>query len=363
MAVDELAQIKTSLAKLHAGEEARVRTPHAHHGPALAQGNAAELQSLLASNPSLAALGEFRTRSHLQQREALLAQHAAMGSPEQKPAAAAALASAEASFAARHHALSLLAEPFTSSYEVIEQPFLIWELPHPNLDIFRDSQIQPHDSWVKILLNTRSSPNGPMYTDFKFYFLWENPSDYYAVVNATSSLVLSGQAVGWGSSGVEEGNYASLGVQAYLSTIRWSGWGNDPYTGKSNDETPYPYVYPNPNAPPVTEPVGFSAYGGAWFSDARPGSVTLDPQKPYTRTAPLLAIPGRAVTMFEVGLHVTWWFYNGSYETVEDDFQVITLDLATDALGYRARCPMLELEILTPAAKAAGTQLAPTWTL
>ena len=343
MTVDQLTEIKTSVAEFAKREAVtprrRVRADH-RPGPAPSEKN--QLQSLLSSDPNLGKLTGILTRRRDEQRKALLAVQKEMRSEAQKwqPAAAASLG---ASTAARRHALGLLTEPFLSQYVPLEEPFLIWELPHPELNIWRDDQIVPGGSWVKLILETSSSPGGQNSTDFRFYFLWENPSDYYAVANVASSLALNGQAVASGNAGILSGDTASLYVNAYLSVVRWSGWGDDPITGQPEDQTPYP-VY---NYQDTTKSVvAFDAYGGDWFDDAEPKSATFDPQMPYDVSAELIAIPGGAVTLFEVGLTVSWWFHNGD-DTVDSDYQSISLDLGYDPLGYEAVCPMVELEILT----------------
>jgi hypothetical protein len=196
MAVDELAQIKTALAELNEREAPTRRgTLRADHRPSPAQSELAELQSLLSADSNLREFGESLTRRRDERRKALQAQ---MRSDAQTSQAVGAASSA-AAIAARRHALALLAQPFTSSYVTLDEPFLIWELPHPELDIFRDSNIETFGSWVKILVDTKSTPGGWHATDFRFYFLWENPSDYYAVANVSSSLALNGQAVAWGA--------------------------------------------------------------------------------------------------------------------------------------------------------------------
>jgi hypothetical protein len=348
MAVDELARIKTALTQRNEREAAAARrTQRADHPGAPEESELAELQSLLSADPEFRKFGEVLRRRRDTRREALLAAQAGRRSEEQKSQAAAAAASA-ARIAARREALTFLAQPFTSSYVMLDEPFLIWELPHPNLEIFRNSQIESFGSWVKVLLDTKSSPGGPNETDFRFYFLWRNPSDYYAVANVSSSLSLNGQAVAFGSPGVWSGNVANLWVGAYLSIIRWSGWGADE-NGQTYDETPYP-VYDQSAKKSI---VGFAAFGGDLFTDAVSESKTFDPEMPYDVSARLILIPGRAVTLFEVGLTVEWWCHDGSgasSTTVEDDFQRVRLDLADNPPAYMARCPMVELEILTPPA-------------
>jgi hypothetical protein len=346
MTVEQLMQIKTSVAEFAKREAVTPRRQvRPDDRPRPARNAQSQLQSLLSSDPNLGKLAEILTLGRDEQRKALLELQKEMRSQAQKwqPAAAASL---DAAIAARRHAVGLLAEPFLSTYVPLEEPFLIWELPHPELNIWRDDQIIPGGSWVKLILETNSSPGGQNGTDFRFYFLWENPSDYYAVANVSSSLALNGQAVAWGNGGILSGDTASLYVNTYLSVIRWSGWGNDPITGQPEDQTPYP-VYDYQDT--TKSVVAFDAYGGDWFHDAEPKSATFDPQMPYDVSAELIAIPGGAVTLFEVGLTISWWFHNGG-DTVDSDYQSISLDLGYDPLGYEAVCPMVELEILTPPA-------------
>lgn len=347
MESDELTQIKSALAELNEREAAAGRRPvSADQRRATAPNELAHFQTLLSADPDLGKFGEMLRRHRDERRETLLALQAEMRTKAQKSQAAAA-ASLAARIGARRHALELLGlQPFTPSYETLGEPFLIWELPHPELNIFLDRAIEPFGSWVKVLLKTTSSPGGTQETDFRFYFLWENPSDYYAVANVSSSLALNGQAVAWGSSGVFSGNTAYLDVTAYLSVFRWSGWGDDPVTGQSNDQT----LYPTYNQSTTKSVVSFAAFGGDWFNDAEPKSENFDPQMPYDLSASLIAIPGGAVTVFEVGLTVSWGFYNSGGDPVDDFGQSVTLDLAYDPLGYMAQCPMVQLEILTPPA-------------
>jgi hypothetical protein len=339
MTIDNIEEIKAALREREPAT--RRRTPRVSHRPAPANSDLAELQSLLQADPGLGKLGEILARRLDGQRSSLLAQQDQGREAQQAQAAAGA---ATAGISARRAALEMLSRPFISYYVTLDTPFLIWELPNPDLSIFLDSAIVAGGSWVKVLLDTQDTPNGAQTTDFQFYFIWQNPADYYAVANVSSSLSLNGKASAIGSSGVFSGNNASLTVGAQLNVIRWSGWGTDPLTGQSNDQTPYP-VYGNSTYSRAADLDGF---GGDWFNSARPEYATFYPQTPYDVSASLIAIPGQAVTVFEVDLVLDWWFYNDSDETVDEQIQLISLDLASDKLGYLAQCPLVQLEILTP---------------
>jgi len=343
MELDELERIKTALIELNDRTVAasRPKVP-ANKGPTKAQSDLAELESLLAAEPELGRLTELLTR-HRDARRDLQVEREKQIRAEAKPNPAAE-ASAAAALAARGVALDLLATPFTSTWVTLDTPFLIWEFPHPNADIFLDSGIVPGASWVKALVNTRTGPKG---TDFRFHFLWENPSAYFAVANVWSSVIFNGYASARAASGRLSGYWANLSVESYQRVIRWSGWGNDPTTNQPADQTPYPtYDY---YATKKTV-VAFNAYGGGWFSDSTWPSKHFDPTWPYESVHRLVAIPGRAVTLFEVGFTVAWAFHDGyvGSDPVEDDFQEVVFDVAYDPLGRIARCPGVQLEILTP---------------
>ena len=54
---------------------------------------------------------------------------------------------------------SSLTTPFTSSFVTLDKPFLIWQLPHPELDVFIESHIESMNSSVKVLVNVTPDPN------------------------------------------------------------------------------------------------------------------------------------------------------------------------------------------------------------
>jgi hypothetical protein len=97
-------------------------------------------------------------------------------------------------------AAGLLAQPQTSTFAILDTPFLIWQIPRPDdwlfhvvwpddrdpnprvtPDIsFKDSHIEPFNSWFRVYVEGNS---GPYATSYVTYYMWENPSDSYALVN------------------------------------------------------------------------------------------------------------------------------------------------------------------------------------
>jgi hypothetical protein len=333
MTTDNIEEIKTALAAMKERETpTRRSTIHAEDQSAAEQSDLAELESLLAANPDLGKLGEILARRD-KRRESLLAQQHRRPDAQETQAAATA---ATAAIKARRQALSILSQPFTPPYYVtLDTPVAFLELPHADFSILQDSGITPGWSWVTARLDTNHSPDGYMTgTSFQFYFLWQNPSDNYAVVNVSSSLYLRGSAGASGSWAILSGNTATLSVTAYLDVVRWSGWGTDPDTGQSNDQTPYPGGYSQTTA------AYLQGFGGDLFDSAQPEQATFSLLNPYGVSASLIAIPGQAWTMFEVGLQVGWGFGGA---TGQD--QSVVFDIATD--GGVAGCPFVQIEVLT----------------
>jgi hypothetical protein len=84
-------------------------------------------------------------------------------------------------------AIGLLASPFASMLLTLDKPFWINEVPHSEFDIYRDSHYESLNSWIKIYFLDLS---GSRDTSFVFNFVWQNDSDSYVVINASSRLAL-----------------------------------------------------------------------------------------------------------------------------------------------------------------------------
>jgi hypothetical protein len=252
-----------------------------------------------------------------------------------KDGAAAAKRSREATaafrsgMAARLEALKLLKAPFLSSFLTLDQPFLIWQLPHPQLDIFTDSRIEPNNSSVRVLVNKNDGSNS---TRFVFFFLWRNESDFFAVANVGSSLVINGRCLVFANDGILFADSATLNIAASLTLVRWSGWGADPATGHSNDQT----VHPNSQSTQRQQVVSFSVDGGNIVSlgDVDGKSFSFET---FPLSHSLFVIPGGASVMFQVALELSYDFDGGGN---------VFVDFSED--GNAVFCPNVVLEILTP---------------
>jgi hypothetical protein len=86
-------------------------------------------------------------------------------------------------------AAMLLARPFQSRLVTLDQPFLIWQYPNPQLNIFIDSEAAPGSSFIKVKVDVHTGSDD---TYFVFHFLWTNQSEFPAVISAKTSLIFNG---------------------------------------------------------------------------------------------------------------------------------------------------------------------------
>ena len=90
---------------------------------------------------------------------------------------------------ALEHLTTVAVNPSTPFFIGLDTPFLILQEPQLNLDQFIDSHIEPMNSSVRINIKAFFAFDS---TSFNFYFIWENESDFFAVVDVTSFLVVNG---------------------------------------------------------------------------------------------------------------------------------------------------------------------------
>ena len=344
MTIDNIEEIKTALAAMKEREASTRRsTIRAEAQSAPAQSDLAELKSLLAANPDLGKLAEILARRDKRRKSLLAPQYRRPDARETQ----AAVTAATTAINTRRQALSILSQPFAPPYYVtLDTPGWFLASSDEYFDdqgqsafMLQDFGISPGESWFKAQLYTKKDNPNPRAFDnppeFQFYFPWVNPSNYDAIVNVSSPLLVNGWAEAEGSWHVLESQHAYLFVTAYLNVVRWFGWGTDPDTGQSLDQTPYPGAY---SGATVTNLDGF---GGNLFDSPRPGGpVTISPTNPYEVSASLILIPGGATTMFEVGLQVSW-----SFGDTNGHGQEVIFDTAAD--DYIVGCPFVQLEVLT----------------
>jgi hypothetical protein len=234
----------------------------------------------------------------------------------------------------RRNALEVMTGAFTPALVTLDKPFLIWQYPHPELDIFIDSHIESANSFVTVYVDKK---HGGDDTQFKFHFLWTNESDAWSLVNVTTSLILNGLCIANADLGYVDGDSVKLLMQANLYLMRWSGWPPDP-NGKPADQT----YEPIRQASQGQNVVNWYVAGYGYFGGGPPGynyQRQVFTATPFDLSYRLFPVPPRGVAIFEVSLRILYGIQDGN-----DDSLVLA------NFFDRIFCPWVQLEVLTPTA-------------
>ena len=225
------------------------------------------------------------------------------------------------SIKSQSQALKLLAADkrfFPFPLITLDKPFLIWAAPHSN--IISDSSIEPFNSWAKIRVESSQSSG---FEKLSFYFLWDNPSNFYAVINASAFMSATGRlkATAFGGGSAIYSFHDSF-VACSASFALWSWWLQPPTS------TPY-----------TTQPFA-SVQEHASFWD-KSESVSVSDGANLDKT--LFLVPPRGVVVLEVAFQVG---YSNSHGRALADFE---------SGAFRVGCPVVVVALLTsPSAAVVG---------
>jgi hypothetical protein len=208
-----------------------------------------------------------------------------------------------------------LALPLAPPYPIkLDKPFLIWASPHSN--IIYDSRIEPNNSWAKVKVEGASDSLKHGSEKLSFYFIWDNPSDYHAVINAATFLALTGYGHAYADGSFWHwyiGNSSSVALTAYLYVWEW--W-NQPPTVAQYDHDHIGGVGAHGG---LTDDSNFAVFSGAY-------DLAIDQ----------CVVAPRGTVVFEVALDFLYLILGGG--SFEADFQYGSLDI---------KCPYIELSLLT----------------
>ena len=238
----------------------------------------------------------------------------------------------------------LLADPFQTYLVTLDEPFLIWQYPQPQLDIFIDSGIVPNNSFIKIKVDHSHSRSvsDPEFR-FVFHFLWTNPSRFTVVVKARTSLIFNGFCTAEADTAIFGGDQTYLDLDASHRMWRWRGWGDDPVTGDQTLIWDY-FDHSLPGLP-------FNVWAGWPWEDVAFASQGFVFQ-PFSLNANPIAVPPLATIMYQVAVDLDYWImrtWSG-----ESEFTFAWVDFADDAHGHRIICPGAVLEVSTPLLALGG---------
>lgn len=201
----------------------------------------------------------------------------------------------------------------------LDKPFLIWASPRSN--IISDSNIEPFNSWAKIKVDSTKSSG---IDKLSFYFIWDNPSDFFAVINASTFMSASGHCevtAHGGLSGIDPTTrYSYLGVSAAFALWEW--WKQPP--------VPTPYA---------TQMFASLAASASFWDNS--DSVSVSDGFGLDKT--FFIVPPRGVVVIEVALQVS---YSNGHGHIVADFE---------SGGFKVGCPVVVVAILTsPSALASS---------
>lgn len=215
--------------------------------------------------------------------------------------------------------------PLSPFLTIIDRPFLIWARPRSG--IIWDSHIGSGDSWAKV--KAVSETGDTLYgTDtLSFYFLWTNPTPYYAVIDAATFITVNGFARAYA-----DGNFwvvfdptaaHTTYMNAWTVLTLWQ-WSDHPPTAST---TPQQTVF------------SLTAQGGV-FDDTETTGVSGSFDHSYTH----YVVNPNGTVVFEVSLamqyaiddgHALFDFSDGSYD-VSCPYMVVGLLSAPPVGGMAA---------------------------
>lgn len=205
-----------------------------------------------------------------------------------------------------------LPRPF---FVALDSPFLIW--PTQGIELF-DSHIDPYRSTAKITLDSGRTFG---YEELGFYFLYENPSDRFAVINVDGYMVFNGQLRVAQDGGFWPGDrHASISAAGRLHVFEW--WNQPPTEPLTQADQ--------------TQQVASVATSGGGFGDV--GAIeTKNVFRGVDLRHTLFVMPPHAVTVIEVSAAITYGTGSDSGHVNADfnsgDFQIM--------------CPFVLISVLT----------------
>ena len=239
---------------------------------------------------------------------------------------------------ARYSALAreLIRPDFAPQLVTLSKPILIWQTkPHVQLYVLLDSELVDGGSFARIQI--ADVQEATQNRAFVFYYLWVNPSGGYAVVNVATTLTLTGKCTLSANKGFFSGDHTHLDAAATLVLWRNGGWGVDPQTGVSLDQS----VYPGYASTLYAAIANLDADGGSILGDFGSAEQSFA-DTPVDLAYPQMVVPGGASVLFMVTLAV-----NTSVSAFEISNSV-DADFATG--NNRIASPGLTLQVLTPLA-------------
>jgi hypothetical protein len=205
-------------------------------------------------------------------------------------------------------------QPYVTTPMPLMTPYMIYATP---VGMIHDSHVEPWNSWAKFTYsNDQETDNGSAVLNF--YFTWHNRSDYLAVLNCSTALLINGIIEATGDTGWFTSGAASLNLDAILTvfvgqtTINWQ---------------------------PMQRIRMGSVYAEGGQSPIGSGGIQSENiVGAYNLACNDIQVPAGEFVVFEVACSATWWIQEGGS---------IVLDFDFDPGAYKVMCPVLQADLLT----------------
>jgi hypothetical protein len=164
--------------------------------------------------------------------------------------------------------------------------------------------------------------------------VWENQGPLAVAISIVSNLSIRGAYTIEADPGILWGLFGSdttvIEMQDSIYTVRYSGWGTDPTTGQTNDNTLYP------------APAG----GGEIFSTSVPKNGNYFEnglfQDLFSQVAQgLIVVPAGAVPLFKVEFELNSGFGNSSGDASGGGNIADLINIDLNSPGFGVFCPSL----------------------
>jgi hypothetical protein len=189
----------------------------------------------------------------------------------------------------------LLAAPPPPRYVALDTPYSI---PATAGVTFVSAQTEPYHSWAKIKFDSGADATESL----GFYFVWQNPSEAFALINADAYILLDGSCNAVRNGGFwPDDRHANLHLSVELTPLQL--W-NQP-----------PTVAPQVGGDSLQDALRFYVGGGGFFD---PGdSQVAGVFRGYDLRVSFMIVPPHGLMLFEVTLNIS---YDVAYGHVYGDF-------------------------------------------
>jgi hypothetical protein len=208
-------------------------------------------------------------------------------------------------------------KPFLITPIPIVTPFFIYALPAGMLN---DSHTEPLNNWAKLTYtDTRNISYPPV--KLSFYFAWQNPINYVAVINCNTELVANGICQARADPGLFLPGSASLELYAELNIYLGE-------TGKQGQSAQITSILAE----------------GGWGPFGSGDLESRDVSGTFALSCNDILVQGDELVIFEVSCVPSYWIDSGGDIVLDFDFA---------PSDFKIMCPALNIDLLTPPSSAA----------